>query len=128
MRAIYLTVGLALVGVGFVGYAVPGLPSTVFLIMALFCFKKSSPRFERWLLGHRVFGPTLRDWDEHRTIRPRTKVAAIATMWLFVAVSVVLIRSAWVASGIVALALFGTWYIATRSSCCSESRVVSRES
>lgn len=116
MRALYLVAGLALVGVGFVGYAIPGMPSTLFLIFALFCFKKSSPRFEGWLLNHRLFGPTLRDWDEHRAIRPRTKFVAIVTMWAFVALSVLLVRNAWVASGIVALAAFGTWYIASRPS------------
>ena len=116
VRALYAAIGLTLVGVGFVGVFVPGLPTTVFLVLALFCFKHSSPRFESWLLGHKRFGPTLRDWDENRSIKPRTKVVAIVTMWVFILVSVLIVQELWIGASIVALGAFGTWFIATRKS------------
>ncbi len=115
-RAAYTIVGLALVGIGFVGYGVPGMPSTIFMIMALFCFKKGSPRFENWLLQHKWFGPTLRDWDENRSIKPRIKVAAVVTMWAFIGVSALLIHRTWVLALVASLGAFGTWYILTRKS------------
>lgn len=115
-NAAFTGIGLTLVGVGIVGVFVPGLPTTVFLVMALFCFKQGSPRFENWLLNHKQFGPTLRDWEENRSIKPRTKVVAIVTMWAFVLLSVFLIENKWIAALVLGLGVFGTWYIATRKS------------
>ena len=43
--------GWVAVAVGAVGIVVPGLPTTVFFIIAASCFARSSPRFERWVLG-----------------------------------------------------------------------------
>jgi hypothetical protein len=109
-----------------VGYFLPVLPSTVFMIVALFCFKRSSPRFEKWLLQHRLFGPTLRDWDANGAIRPRTKLVAIVMMWVCIGVSLYFVGLLWAQVLVVALGLVGTWYIASRpSAVVPESRVPS---
>jgi uncharacterized membrane protein YbaN (DUF454 family) len=113
-RAAYASAGVVLVGIGLVGVFVPGLPTTVFLIVALFCFKKGSSRLENWLLNHRRFGPTLQDWERHRAIKPRTKLVATGTMWVFIAVSALLIPKLWVTALVVAHGVAGTWYIASR--------------
>ncbi|MEX2242863.1 MAG: YbaN family protein [Fimbriimonadaceae bacterium] len=123
VRKLFLLAGLACVGVGFVGYFVPVLPSTVFMIVALFCFKRSSPRFEGWLLQHRLFGPTLRDWDASGAIKPRTKLVAITMMWACIVLSSFVVRGLWVAL-VLALGAVGTWYIASRPSAASPATPV----
>jgi uncharacterized membrane protein YbaN (DUF454 family) len=115
-RALYLAAGLVAVGIGIVGVVTPGLPGTVFLIVALFCFKRSSPRLERWLLEHPRLGPTLRDWELHRSIRPRTKVVAIVLMWAFIGSTFFAGLNPWIEALLVALGAYGTWYIASRPS------------
>lgn len=75
-RIIWLTMGLVLVGVGFVGAFLPLLPTTVFLILALGCFARSSPRLEAWLLNHPRFGPGLRAWREERAISRKARIMA----------------------------------------------------
>ena len=112
----FLALGMLCVAIGYVGVIVPGLPSTVFFIGALWAFKRSSPRFESWLLNHRIFGPTLRDWEERHAIAPRTKVIAIGTMLVFVTASMFMIHTLWVKALVLALAAFGAGYIATRNS------------
>lgn len=79
-RGIYLLLGFGLLALGFLGAFLPVLPTTIFLILAAGCFARSSPRIEAWLLDHRRFGPTLRDWRENRAIRPGAKLAALAGM------------------------------------------------
>ncbi len=61
----------------------PGLPTTIFLILALGCFKKGSKRFEDWLLNHKWFGAQLRDWEENRwmTKAAKCKVSCIITVF-----------------------------------------------
>ena len=56
-----------------IGAVLPILPTTPFLIVALALFSKSSPRFHQMLLNNRWFGPTLRQWEETRTLSRKTK-------------------------------------------------------
>jgi len=108
-------VGWTFVGIGLVGTVTPGLPTTVFMILALWCFKKGSPRFEHWLLNHRVFGPTLQVWEREKAITLRTKRIAVATMWAAIGLSsLVLARKPVVLSIVVAAGAFATWYILSR--------------
>jgi len=117
IRYAYAGFGLACVGAGTVGIVVPGWPTTIFFILALWAFKRSSPRLETWLLNHRVIGPTLRDWDEHQVVRPRTKVIAITTLWLMILGSLFLIHSNWVRGLLVLIAIAVTVYLINCKSC-----------
>ena len=113
-RGAFASLGVLFVAFGAVGVVVPGWPTTIFCILALWCFKKSSSRLECWLLNHRLVGATLRDWDENKWISKRVKYIATCSMWAFVLVSTIFIQK-WTVRGIViGLALFGTWYILSR--------------
>lgn len=78
LRALFLGLGLALTGLAFAGAFLPVLPTVPFLILAVACFARSSPRLEAWLLNHRMFGPMLRDWRERGAIPMRAKWLALA--------------------------------------------------
>ena len=56
------------------------MPTTVFLLVALWAFSKSSERFRTWLYDHKHLGPPIRDWHEHRVIPARAKIVALAMM------------------------------------------------
>lgn len=88
----YLGLGFIFLGLGGVGVVTPGLPTTIFCILALWAFKRSSPKMEAWLLNHRVFGPTLRDWEKDHSIKFRTKVIAITMLWVMICISLCFVR------------------------------------
>ncbi len=73
---------------GFIGIVVPGWPTTIFMILALWCFRRGSEKFESLLLNNRLFGKALRDWDETKSMTARSKIIAISTIWLMILVSV----------------------------------------
>jgi len=73
----WLNVVIALIGV-----VVPGLPTTVFLIVAFWAFSNSSERFQSWMWNHPKFGPTIRHWHNHRVIPKRAKILAVTMMSL----------------------------------------------
>lgn len=79
-RTALLILGWAFVGLGMAGAVLPVLPTTPFMLVALWCFAKSSERFHAWLFHHPVFGPPLRDWEIHRVIPPYAKVIALSSM------------------------------------------------
>lgn len=82
MRFALLGAGFTCVGLGVLGVFLPVLPTTPFMLLAAACFARSSPRFHAWLLNHRLFGPLIREWQEHRSIPKRTKYYAIGMMVL----------------------------------------------
>ena len=58
MKTIYALLGTLCVGLGAIGTVVPGMPTTVFLIVAAWLYARSCPGLHRRLIEHRVFGPT----------------------------------------------------------------------
>ena len=107
-RGGYLGLGFLFVVLGFVGYVLPVMPGTIFLILALGCFKRSSIKFERWLLNNRLFGPTLQMWDESRSISRRAKTLAVSMIVASFSVSIYLLRyrlSVAITLGVIGLAV-----------------------
>lgn len=110
-RRVYAGLGLVSVALGAIGAVVPGMPTTVFLLIASYFFARSSPRLEAWLLNHRWFGASLRHYRETGGMSRRAKVAALTSMWLAVLVSAALLlrASAGVAAAVaIGLAVVGT--------------------
>ena len=83
-RTILISLGLLCVGLGFIGVFVPGIPTTIFLIIALWAFTKSSEKLHHWLLNHKRFGPILNNWQEHKAVPRRAKILMVVLMSLAV--------------------------------------------
>ena len=76
-KIILITIGWSCVGLAFVGTFVPGIPTTIFLIVALWAFAKSSKKFHSWLLNHKRFGPILQNWESHKVVPRRAKILMV---------------------------------------------------
>lgn len=87
-----ITLGLVFVILGVVGAVLPILPTTPFLILALSCFAKSSPRFHQALLNNRFVGTPLKQWEESRSLTRRTKVKAAALIILTFSLSIFILQ------------------------------------
>ena len=70
---------------GFIGALLPGMPTTVFLILAAWASSKGWPALDDWLTKHPKYGHLIREWRANRTIPRRAKIIAISMM-LFSAV------------------------------------------
>ncbi|MEO1028399.1 MAG: YbaN family protein [Pseudomonadota bacterium] len=79
-RAAWFSIGMASLMAGFIGAALPLIPTTPFILLAAYAFAQSSERWHNWLINHKVFGPLIADWQEHGAISRRSKILAIISM------------------------------------------------
>ena len=86
-KIILLVLGWLCVCLGFIGIFVPGLPTTIFLIIALWAFTKSSNKLRLWLLNNKRFGPILRNWQEEKVVPLRAKIVMVI-LQIFVVIMV----------------------------------------
>lgn len=101
--------GLCLV-LAVIGVILPGMPATVFLLMAAWAAARSSPRLHAWLLAHRLFGPMLRDWENGHRVSRRAKWSAAATMAVGAGVLLWTAPRPWIAAvGIGCMAVVLAW-------------------
>lgn len=115
LRWLLWLVGAVSLVLGLIGIVLPGLPTTPFVLLAAACFARASPRLHQWMRHNRWIGPSLRDWERHRSMSRRIKTVAVASIVLMVSLSV------WTFQGkpviqvaLVVTAALGVWVVAWR--------------
>ena len=79
-RGLYLALAWVALALGLIGIALPGLPTTPFILLSAWAAARGSDRMHRWLREHRLFGPMIRDWEKNRAVSRRAKWAATVAM------------------------------------------------
>jgi uncharacterized membrane protein YbaN (DUF454 family) len=114
-RLLMVTAGLICLGLGIVGYVLPGLPGTIFLIIAASFFVRSSDRLYKFVINNRLFGRRVREFLETGAMPRKAKIMSLASIWIFSLISIFLAPySLLFKVPILILAIVGTIYIATR--------------
>jgi uncharacterized membrane protein YbaN (DUF454 family) len=113
-RVALFALGWVAVALGAIGIVVPGLPTTGFFVLAAACFARSSPRFERWVLGLPGVGSMVRDHRAGLGMPRRAKVLAIAMMLTACTLSAWVVGAPVVGAVILGAGLVGTWYVGWR--------------
>ncbi len=110
-RWCFAGVGVMCVGAGGVGVFVPGLPTTIFLIIASWCFTRSCPWLEQKLIHQPIFRPFLAYLEPGATMPTQARVISTLIMWIAIACSSLLVGSAVLASVLGIAGVAGTWCI-----------------
>ncbi|KUO59354.1 hypothetical protein APF79_03080 [bacterium BRH_c32] len=87
-KSLLLVCGWIFVVLGIIGIFLPVMPTTIFLIMAASCFAKSSEKFYRWLINHKIFGYLIKHYRENRGMPMRAKIIAILMLNLSILSSI----------------------------------------
>lgn len=96
MRWLFLAAALFFLLLGLIGVVVPGMPTTVFILLSAWAAARGSPRLHAWLMNHRLFGPMLRDWQNGGTVSRRAKRSAALMMALCAAILLATAAPLWV--------------------------------
>ncbi len=109
-RWLWLCLAYLCLGLGIVGIFLPGLPTTPFVLLAAYAAARGSKRLHAWLLGHRVFGPMIRDWQAQGAVSRRAKWLAITTMAACAVVMFLTAPQPWMAAtGTAIMAVVAMW-------------------
>ena len=79
-RTAYKLLGLLCVGLAYIGVVTPGIPFSIFIVIAAWAFAKSSPRMHKWLYNHKYFGPFLTNWTQKKVFPTKGKYAMVLVM------------------------------------------------
>ena len=113
VKRVLIIIGLLSVVLGVAGIFLPLLPTTPLLLLAAWCFVRSSPRLYEWLLNHPRLGEYVRNFRENRAIPLRVKILSVTMVWLTIGFCIIKVVSEWwwaqVALFLLASAI--TWHI-----------------
>ncbi|MGO2355703.1 MAG: YbaN family protein [Marinomonas foliarum] len=125
-RILYLMLGWFSLITGIIGIFLPLLPTTPLVLLAAWCFSKSSERFHTWLIEHKFFGPIINDWQSSDGIPKKARNRAIIFMWAGMAISIFIVSRIWATIGLVFIGLCVTTYL-LRLPLRSESKNIAEE-
>ena len=95
VRALFFVVGTVSLAVGAIGIVLPILPTTPLLLLALACYCRSSKRMTEWVLTNKYFGSYIRRYREGKGIPLRTKIVALAALWITISYSAFFVVNIW---------------------------------
>ncbi|MFD1511613.1 YbaN family protein [Lacimonas salitolerans] len=90
MRIVWASLGVLSVALGLIGAVLPLLPTVPFMLLAAYCFSRSSERLHHWLLAHPTFGPPIADWQDRGAISLRGKRLATLSIAVVFTISLAL--------------------------------------
>jgi len=89
-KILYIVIGCVSVGLGAVGAVIPFLPSVPFLLLAAFCFARSSERLNMWFTGTKLYQDNLADYTAGRGMTKKVKIRIMCTVTLLMSIGFIL--------------------------------------
>ncbi len=106
-----MTGGFLFVALGAIGIVLPLLPTTPFLLLAVFLFAKSSKKFHHWLIHHKVFGKYIYNYTVHKAITKRSKITSVLMLWITLTLSMFLVYQLLITVILTSIGIAVTWHL-----------------
>lgn len=110
MRYIYLMIGMISFGLGFIGIVLPILPTTPFLLLAGYCFARSSKRVHNWFVSTKAYQRHLEPFVQKRAMTLKTKICILSLASFMLAFPLFLTDLWWLRVFIIGLYIFKYYY------------------
>ncbi|MBY5992995.1 YbaN family protein [Ferrimonas balearica] len=105
LKYLLIAVGCLAVGAATLGVFLPLIPTVPFLLLATFCFSRSSARMQVWLFNNRLLGPYLRNYLERKGLTKRQLISSLLSLWFGMAIAITLAPVVAVKLGLVVIAV-----------------------
>ena len=114
-RLVLNILGWSSIALGVIGIFLPLLPTTPFILLAAWCFARSSDRFHHWLITHPRLGPIISTWQREQSIPRELRNRVLIVLWLSLTASALIIHSVWAAVGLGTLGIIGSVVLCRRT-------------
>ena len=112
VRWILISAGVLLIAIGIVGVFLPILPTTIFFILAAWCFARSSEKFYHWVHNNKLFGRYITDYRAGKGMTVKSKVISIFVLWAGILISALfLTENMYVRILLMFIAVGVTWHL-----------------
>ena len=92
-KVLYVIVGCIGLGLGTLGAALPLLPAFPFLMLAAFCFARSSEKLDNWFRNTKLYKNNLESFVQGRGMTKNTKIKIMITVTLLMSVGFAMMGS-----------------------------------
>lgn len=92
-KIVYIIVGCISAGTGAVGAVLPLLPAFPFLLLAAFCFGKSSEKLNQWFINTKLYKNNLESYVEHRGMTIKTKIKIILMVTALMSIGFIMMKN-----------------------------------
>lgn len=92
-KYLLISLGSIALGLGIIGVFLPVLPTTPFLLLASFCYLRSSKRMYNWLIRHKIFGAYIYSYLTYKAIPKKVKIGTLIFLWSTLMISMLLSSS-----------------------------------
>ena len=111
----FVSLGMACLVLGIIGFFIPGLPGTIWLIISASLFIRSSDKLYKFVINNRFFGAQTKHFLETGKMPLRAKIMSVSFIWIFSLVSVLFSPYGWLFKiPVIIMATIGTIYILSR--------------
>ncbi len=110
-RFFLIAVGWLSIVLGVVGIFLPILPTTPFILLAAWCFARSSDRFHQWLRNHPRLGLIVRSWEDGQGLPRKVRNRVLILLWFSLLSSSLIIGRMWAAAMLLCIGSCVTWYL-----------------
>lgn len=110
-RILLVIAGILSLVLGIIGAFLPLLPTVPLVLLAAFCFARSSERLHQWMLRHRYFGPIIENFQAGRGIPRRVKYRTIVIIWISMGISCLIVARLWLCLMLVAIGVGVSVYL-----------------
>lgn len=110
-RALLVTAGILSLVLGIIGAFLPLLPTVPLVLLAAYCFGRSSERLHQWLVSHRYFGPIIENFQAGKGVPRKVKYRAIILIWLSMGLSCWIVARFWLCLMLVAIGIGVSIYL-----------------
>ncbi|MBF0794091.1 YbaN family protein [Mammaliicoccus lentus] len=108
MKYVYMSIGMLATALGFLGAVLPLLPTTPFILLAVFCFAKSSERFHKWLINTKVYKEYVEDFQKYRGYTLKKKFELLISVYIVVGFSIWMVDNFYIRIGLCIMLFFQT--------------------
>ncbi|PZH46416.1 YbaN family protein [Staphylococcus aureus] len=108
MRLILIVIGLIFTALGIAGAVLPLLPTTPFLLVAVFCFARSSDRFYNWLINQKIYKEYVENFYLHRGYTLQQKIKILISLYIVIGFSIYMVDVLAVPIGLIIMVIIQT--------------------